>query len=104
MTIEQTVEIPASRRITIDVPHEVPTGPVILAFMPVSVQRPKYPQCDAVPLPGGSYNTVEEALQAAAEKAADPNRKPISRLFGKHKGIFGGDGVAYQRAVRDEWD
>ena len=56
------------------------------------------------PLPGGNYNTVEEALQAAMKKAADPNRKPISRLFGKHKGILGGDGVAYQRAIRDEWD
>jgi hypothetical protein len=48
--------------------------------------------------------TVEEALIMAAARAADPNRKPISRLFGKHKGIFGGDGVAYQRAIRDEWD
>jgi hypothetical protein len=26
MTIEQTVEIPASRRITIDLPHELPVG------------------------------------------------------------------------------
>jgi hypothetical protein len=40
----------------------------------------------------------------AAEKLADPNRKPLSRHFGKHKGIFGGDGAAYQRAIRDEWD
>ena len=40
----------------------------------------------------------------AKERAADPNRKPISRHFGKHKGIFGGDGVVYQRAIRDEWD
>ncbi|GHV40147.1 hypothetical protein AGMMS49546_13470 [Spirochaetia bacterium] len=34
MTIEQTVEIPASHRLTIDVPCEVPTGPVILTFTP----------------------------------------------------------------------
>jgi hypothetical protein len=74
MTVEQTVEIPEDQRY------------------------------DSAPLPGGSYNTVEEALQAAVEKAADPNRKPISRFFGKHKGIFGGDGVAYQRAIRDEWN
>jgi len=33
MTITQTVEIPADRRIT--VPREVPTGPVILTFTPV---------------------------------------------------------------------
>jgi hypothetical protein len=55
-------------------------------------------------LPGGNARTIEEALQLAEEKAKDPNRKPISRLFGTCKGIFGGDGVAYQRAVRDEWD
>jgi hypothetical protein len=97
MSVTQTVEVPASHRLTIDVPREIPAGRTILTFTPASVP-------DAAVLSAGSCNTVEEALQAAAEKAADPNRKPISRLFGKHKGIFGGDGVAYQRAVRDEWD
>jgi hypothetical protein len=104
MTIEQTVEIPASHRLTIDVPSEVPMGRAILTFTPASAQSSKDQRHDAAPLPGGSYNTIEEALQAAAEKTANPNRKPISRLFGKCKGIFGGDGVAYQRAIRDEWD
>jgi len=32
MAITQTVEIPADRRITLEVPHEVPTGPVVLTF------------------------------------------------------------------------
>ena len=99
MSITQTVDIPAfepsvQRRLTIDIPREVPEGRVILTFTPSPAER----------LPGGSSRTVEEALQMAKEKAADPNRKPISRHFGKHKGIFGGDGVAYQRAIRDEWD
>jgi hypothetical protein len=104
MSITQAVEVPVSHRLIVDVPREVPAGPVILTFTPASVQKSKDRRHDTAPLPGGSYGTVEEALQAAAEKAADPNRKPISRLFGKHKGIFGGDGVAYQRAVRDEWE
>jgi hypothetical protein len=91
MTIEQTIEIPASRRITIDIPPEIPTGRTIIAFTPV-------------PKPGSNPRTAEEALIMAKERASDPNRKPISRHFGKHKGIFGGDGVAYQRAIRDEWD
>jgi len=102
MSVTQTVEVPASRRLTIDVPPEIPAGQVIITFTPASTQRAK--EYDTAPLPGGSYSTIEEALQAAAKKAADPNRKPLSRLFGKHKGIFGGDGVAYQRAIRDEWD
>jgi len=104
MSVTQTVEIPADHRLTIDVPREIPMGRAVLTFTPASVQKSKEQRYDTDPLPGGSYNTVEEAMQAAAEKAADPNRKPISRLFGKHKGIFGGDGVAYQRAIRDEWD
>ena len=34
MTVTQTVEIPADRRITIEVPKEVPVGKVILTFKP----------------------------------------------------------------------
>ena len=34
MTITQTVEIPASHRLTIDVPREVPEGPTVITFTP----------------------------------------------------------------------
>ena len=34
--IKQTVEIPANRRLTIEVPNEVPTGKTILSFKPVA--------------------------------------------------------------------
>jgi hypothetical protein len=46
MTIEQTVEIPASlasegkRRLTIDVPPEVPAGRVVLTFTPAETAKP----------------------------------------------------------------
>jgi len=36
MTITQTVEIPADRRITLEVPREVPTGRAIIAFTPMA--------------------------------------------------------------------
>jgi hypothetical protein len=39
MTIEQTVEIPADHRLTIDVPCEIPAGPVILTFTPVETRE-----------------------------------------------------------------
>jgi hypothetical protein len=36
MTIEQTVDIPASHRLTIDVPREVPAGPAVIVFRPAA--------------------------------------------------------------------
>ena len=40
MTITQTVEIPANRRLVINVPREVPTGRVILTFTPEADECP----------------------------------------------------------------
>ena len=39
MTITQTVEIPASHRLTIDVPREVPAGPIVIAFTPAPKRK-----------------------------------------------------------------
>jgi hypothetical protein len=38
MTIEQTVKIPENRRLTIEVPREIPVGEAILTFTPKSVE------------------------------------------------------------------
>jgi hypothetical protein len=97
MAVTQTVDIPADRRITLEVPREVPPGRTILTFTPA--HKP-----DTVQIAGGNARTVEEALQMAAEKLADPNRKPLSRHFGILSPNTFGDGVAYQREIRDEWD
>jgi len=74
MSITQTVEVPPDHRLIVDVPREIPAGPVILTFKP------------------------------AAKKALNPNRKSISRYFGILSPGTYGDGVAYQRKLRDEWD
>ena len=103
MTITQTVEIPADRRLIIDVPREIPAGQVILTFTPASVKEADSAKSMA-PLPGGSARTALEAIQMAEAKAADPNRKPLSRHFGTLKGIWEEDAVAYQRDIRDEWE
>jgi len=75
MSVTQTVEIPVSRRLTIDVPREIPTGQVIISFTP-----------------------IKEAQTAA------PCRKPISAYFGILSPNTYGDGVTYQRNLRDEWN
>ena len=93
MSITQTVEIPASRQLVIDVPREIPTGSVILTFTPAKK-----------PAVGKTNRTLEDALRRAEEKAADPNRRPLSHFFGILSPNTYGDGVAYQRAIRDEWD
>ena len=41
MSITQTVEIPADRRLTIEVPREVPTGPAIITFTPTGTGQKK---------------------------------------------------------------
>jgi hypothetical protein len=41
MTITQTVEIPADRRIVLEVPPQIPTGTVILTFTPVKKEGGK---------------------------------------------------------------
>jgi len=47
MSVTQTVEIPANRRLIIDVPREVPTGPVILTFTPQTVNNDNNLVCES---------------------------------------------------------
>ena len=37
MTIEQTIEVPINHRLIIDVPPEIPAGPVVLTFRPKAI-------------------------------------------------------------------
>jgi len=104
MSITQTVEIPVDHRLTIDVPREVPAGKVILTFTPARTYSEPLASFPRTLIKNKDPATIEEALQMAEEKAADPNRKPISRFFGILSPNTYGDGVAYQRAIRDEWD
>jgi hypothetical protein len=34
MNVTQTVEVPANHRLIVDVPREIPAGPVVLTFTP----------------------------------------------------------------------
>jgi hypothetical protein len=73
MTIEQTIDVPASRRLTLDVPPEIPVGKVILTFTPApddssseaSVERESPPEDETEFLLRSPVNR-ERLLQAAA--------------------------------------
>ena len=73
MTITQTIEIPADRRITLEVPSEVPTGPVILTFTPASAAK----QGSAAAIPS----------EKPGEEAAVRNTPRADRLLGAAAGL-----------------
>ena len=86
MTVTQTVEIPADRRLFVEVPQEVPTGKTILTYTSV--------------VAGGDTECSQ-----AVDFQTDELRIQLQKLRGSlGKNAFGGlDGVAYQRKVRSEW-
>jgi hypothetical protein len=89
MTIEQTVEIPLSHRLFIDVPQEIPTGKAILTLTPAFIN-----------------NDLEYAgkIWAANRNRQEELKAKLQSLQGRlGKNAFGGlDGVAYQRKIREE--
>ena len=70
MTVTQTVDVPVSHRLTIDVPREVPAGRVIITFTPEPDQK--------------SYEVHEDGLHLngvcpiCAAKNYMPNAKTIA--------------------------
>ena len=63
MNVTQTVDIPANRRITIDVPLEVPTGPVILTFTPALPIKRKMTETEEIEyINSNAENLNKEAM------------------------------------------
>ncbi|WP_010253685.1 hypothetical protein [Treponema primitia] len=109
MSIQKTIENPASYRITVDVPREMPVGPIILTFAPAPAasQKPIIPgednedglnlhptaeQVTAAMAGVGkgtvqpSYDTLEEVLAAAEQRReaekADPSLRSLKHWHG----------------------
>ncbi|GHV78673.1 hypothetical protein AGMMS49944_04640 [Spirochaetia bacterium] len=119
MPIQKTIDNPDSYRITVDVPREMPVGPIILTFAPAPVKEPE-PEIrstkemfdevarrlgykdDLDYLRANTPATLEEAKAEAKRKFK--TRKSIYEFYGCLKGedIYG-DGMEYQRMMRDEW-
>jgi len=91
MIVEQTVEIPPTRRLFVEVPQEVPVGKTILTYTSVSART-----------------DLEYAGQIWSRNRS--NSDELKAKLGKLQGSLGKnafnamDGVAYQRKVREEWD
>jgi hypothetical protein len=116
ITIQQTVDIPASHRLTLDVPQEVPEGraSVVLVFSEAK-EKPGNPAenrrqeiIDAhifAPFP-----TLEELKAEAERKTAEQQayfeatgKDPLQKYCGALKDVFDEDGVVIQRRMRNEW-
>ena len=105
----QTVEVPADRRITLEVPEEIPAGvQTRVWFEPAaSVMSPKKTSLEILhemlekPEP-----TIDELKQkAAAQYAAwkDTGIDPLEKFRGSKIFGDGTGGLTYQRKMRDEW-
>ena len=108
MIIEQIVEIPPSRRLTIEVPRDIPAGRTILTFRTAPAVETEKPQwAPEPPLP--RVHTLEEAIAQAeaqaARRRADPSIPLFNGMWGclKDSKTFDGDPVAIQRPMRNEW-
>jgi len=77
--IEQTVEVPTNHRLTIDVPHEVPAGPAIIAFRTATVQSiDKTKQKHGKPF----TDRLEEVRQLLKKEMAQNGTTDISAASG----------------------
>jgi len=99
MTITQTVDIPASHRLTIDVPREVPAGPTVLAFTPA-----KKPAIERTP-----DRRSEPALSADEGTSPHPHADTLLEILSRPSphtdallGILSGLGDITLEQIRDE--
>jgi ABC-type transporter Mla subunit MlaD len=86
MTITQTVDIPADRRITLEVPREVPVGRTILAFTPA-------------PDRGSTGRKVESSPESAKTKAT-PHSDALFAIFSQVGGDIDPDEIRSERLAK----
>ncbi|MDR1838913.1 MAG: hypothetical protein LBQ93_04920 [Treponema sp.] len=95
MTIEQTVEIPASRRLTLEIPEEVPMGTA-----QVFIQFPSKKDAQTA----GQMSTELVPPEAKGQISNEAFRRALSRAYGAWKDNPWTDHLEDINAMRDEWD
>jgi hypothetical protein len=87
MTIKRTIDVPASRRLTLDVPPEIPVGKVLLTFTPAQEASPKESleqlTAELRDLCKDSTLTTERFLEMRREDL-ELEEAEYRRIFGKH--------------------
>jgi hypothetical protein len=105
ITLEQTVEIPADRRLYLELPKTVPSGQtkITLNFEP-PVPQPVAP--GKRKLSPELQAAIKEAGEKRAWRFAHPEEFEERMKKAREGGpLFGGiDGLEYQRKVRSEWE
>jgi hypothetical protein len=97
ITIQRTVDIPADRRIFLDIPDGIPEGRVTLEVTLTSAGDTRKRErriLDWILHPVQSYRS---AAWAKTLGELDEYRRAHGQFFG------GMDGLEYQRKLRDEW-
>ncbi|MDR0321995.1 MAG: hypothetical protein LBI28_10865 [Treponema sp.] len=82
MTITQTVDIPADRRIMLEVPREVPPGKTILAFTPLSER-------------GGADRNAD-----ISSESATPHSDALFAIFSQIGGDVDSDEIRSERLAK----
>jgi hypothetical protein len=77
MTITQTVEIPDSHRLTIDVPSEIPAGPTVLAFTPAP--KRKLTEAEEIEYIKRNAEWLNKQAEDMLEFICDVNKAAIER-------------------------
>ena len=109
ITIEQTITIPADRRLHLDVAlsQSVPSGRTSIVLVIPTAKHAERAEEDAPLVYAPELEpTIEELMADAAAKHAEMLRTgidPLARFAGCLKDAFPKDGLEYQRRLRDEW-
>jgi hypothetical protein len=95
MTIQQTVDILADRRLRLDValPENAPLGPVDVELRLTPAEKP-----------GGIAHRILHPIRTYRERQWQKTEAWLKECQ-KNGPLFDGvDGVEYQRKIRDEWE
>ena len=110
ITIEQTITIPADRRLHLDMtlPQSVPSGRTSIVLI-IPTSEPAESAEEEAPLvyKPAPEPTIEELMEDARQKTearlADPSGDSLQKYCGCLEDAFPEDGLVYQRRMRDEW-